>query len=102
MRRNGHNPYPFALERLHLLEFVDETAVIDIFHVGCELEDGHFLDDRDVKQAIVGDGVGHCHHATTIKSTVTDGEVQNAVVKDQFIIHRELDMRDFVSQNAFD
>ncbi len=102
MWRNGYNPYVSTAESLHFFNLIDETAIVEVFHVGREFEDRHFLDNCDIKQSVIGDGVGHRHHAAAVESAIAKGKVSNAVVKDQIIIHGELDMCDFVGQNAFD
>ena len=94
--------YFLAFECLYFFELMDELAIVDILHIGGKLEDGHFLDDRDIKQAIVGNGIGHHHHATSIEAAIANRKAQNAVIEDQIIVNSKLDMCDFVFDDALD
>ena len=98
MWRNGNDVDVFSSVSLNLIDFIDETAVVNVFHVGSELKDGYFLDDRNVEQTIVWDGIGHGHHTASVEAPVTDGKVEDSVVEYKFIIDGELDMGDFVCQ----
>ena len=89
-------------EGLYFLDFLGETAVVNVFHVSRELEDGDFLDDSDVEQSIIRDSVGHGHHASTVETAIANGEVENIVVEGNFVVDKELDMSDFICQYALD
>ena len=43
MRRNRHDLYPFSSECFHFIDFMDESAVVEVFHIGSKLKDGNFL-----------------------------------------------------------
>ena len=101
MWRNGNNVNVLPFESLYLVDFIDETTIVKVFYIGSELEDRDFLDDCDIKQTIVWDGIGHGHHTTSVETSIPDGKVEDIVVKHKFIIDGELDMGDFVSQDAF-
>ena len=90
---------PFSSESFHLIDFIDESAVINIFYIGSKLENGYFFDDSNIKQSIVWNGVGHRHHSSTVETTIANGKIKDIVVKDQFVVDSELDMGDFDGAN---
>ena len=81
MGRDGDDMDLLALESMHFLEFIDKGAVVDILDIGGELQYGHLADHSDVEETVIGNSIGHHHHATAVEAAVADGKTQNVVVK---------------------
>ena len=102
MRRYGNDSDLFSLEGSDFLEFVDEAAVVEVFHVGGEFDQPNFLDGSNVKQVVVGNGIRHHHHAAAVESTVAYGKTHDLVVEHHRSINYDLYMKAFERQDAMD
>ena len=100
MGRNGHHPDLPTLEKTYFLEFFGERSIVNVFHVGGKLQQSDFLDGGNVEQSVIGNGVGHHHHSAAVELAVSNGKAHDLVVKNQLIVHFDLDMLAFERQDA--
>ena len=99
--RNGHNPDFLATERADFLHFIDERTIINLGDVGGKFRYAHLADSGDVKQPVVGNGLGHHHHAAAVVTAVAHREAEDFFVENQLVIHSQLDMDAVVLEQAF-
>lgn len=102
MRRDGDHADLAAAEGAHLLELVDESAVVKVLGVGGEFQQTHPADGSDVEQPVVRHGIAHHLHAATVVLAVADGEAEDGVVEHQPVVDKDLDGLAFVGHETVD